>query len=70
MTNLEPTCRYGHGPLEESQNDDNLRFALRSVYKTQEASKQQSITDAPYVFTVRLYRCATCGYVELFDDER
>lgn len=67
--NITPTCRYDHGPLEESQGDPELRYAVRSVFKTHEPSGQLVIEEAPYVFTARLFRCPVCGYVELFDDE-
>lgn len=67
-TPITPECRYGHGQLTEVTGDPELRYAVRSVFKTQEGD-QKIITESPYAFTARLYRCRFCGYLELFDDE-
>lgn len=66
--NITPTCRYDHGPLAEITGEPDLRYAVRSVFKTREGD-QPVITESPYAFTARLYRCSVCGYLELFDDE-
>ena len=66
--NIIPTCRYDHGPLAEITGEPELRYAIRSVFRTREGD-QSVIAEAPYVFTLRLYRCPRCGYLELFDDE-
>lgn len=71
-----PTCRYGHGNLEHvDKNDVDHRWGLMglSMIGVQPAtdSEPRLIITKPSdrVFTVQLYRCPECGYLEAFDDE-
>lgn len=66
---ITPACRYGHGPLRPAHGGQERRYVLRSVFKSKNAEGDDEITETPYVFTLHLFRCDTCGYLEMFDDE-
>lgn len=67
---FKPNCRYGHGDLMRTvfrSNDDSMRSLFLPTAK-------QLMEGAPLMadgsgFTVALYRCPKCGYLEIFDDE-
>lgn len=67
--NVQPTCRYGHGPLMRPDSEDDTRWVFGVTKKTEDADGKKALTELPYAFTVLLYRCPICGYIELFDDE-
>jgi len=71
-----PTCRYGHGELVHvDKHDENHRWgfmglSLINMQAGMEAGQPLRITKpSERVFTVQLYRCSECGYLEAFDDE-
>ena len=66
---ISPTCRYGHGLLRAVHGNHERRYVLRSVTKSENAEGENEIAETPYVFTLHLFRCDTCGYLEMFDDE-
>lgn len=66
--NITPMCRYGHGPLEEQTQDDEVRWSLPSITQSVSDTGQVAVGAGPFAYSVRMYRCATCGYLELFDD--
>jgi hypothetical protein len=64
---VEPTCKYGHGSMTEHKPPDNADgYYLGSFLRVMpESSEGYVIT--PTIFTFSLYRCSTCGYLEMFD---
>ncbi len=74
---IAPTCKYGHGPLARViDSPGNHRFALMGVTlpKPPEGFIQFSEASTPAqpsgrVYSIAVFRCTTCGYLELFDDE-
>lgn len=68
---VTPTCRYGHGPLLPHSPDapaDGYHLSSHRLFKDLLGTTVGSMKTAP-TFTVKLFRCATCGYLEMFDDE-
>lgn len=72
---ITPECRYGHGQLEEMERiPAHHAWGYMGVFLTETAAGHPqgnpAITTSVSggVFTVRLYRCSTCGYIEAFDD--
>jgi hypothetical protein len=66
---MMPTCRYGHGPLVDQAYEPDMAWSLNSVKKKTHDDGQYTIENGPFAFVFRLFRCPTCGYLELFDDE-
>lgn len=78
---VTPTCRYGHGELVHlTQPDDgmgtNHSWGLVGVlmhhFRARASSVGEpltSISQSGNVYTMKTFRCSTCGYMELFDDE-
>lgn len=61
---IVPNCRYGHGDLEHVEGDWGLQgYHLIRPKPTVIVNTGPSET----AFTVMVYRCPTCGYVELKD---
>lgn len=65
------TCRYGHGHLE-------LLFGSWALSGLKPRNPIDSLVNRPEgrtrgldgrVFALRVWRCAECGYVELFDED-
>ena len=54
LNTVTPECRYGHGRLVQAED---RRWSL------------VSIENQPLAFTVKVFVCHTCGYMELFDDD-
>ena len=70
-----PTCRYGHGDLEViPRAPENHYWGLMGAHHLplrvgMSVNKPLSATEASgRIYTVAIYRCSTCGYMELFDD--
>lgn len=64
---VEPTCRYNHGKLvlEDSPSDPSTSgWGLRSF-----AFFDLPPDENDSVWTVKVYKCPVCGYVELFDKD-
>lgn len=76
---VEPTCKYGHGPLEPQEAEGPTTWvipaidleSLRNVYSSESADVLAALKQPmfPGVFSFLIYRCKTCGYVEFFDFE-
>lgn len=77
-----PACRYGHGALEEmflpgleAEPEVKGAFALvglerpAPVLLVEGEAQRLPYEGSDYAFVVRVFRCAACGYVELFDAE-
>lgn len=72
--NFQPTCRYGHGDLEQeklgpSQFWGVMGALVREIPPKTLLGQTTETVSSGALYTVNLYRCRVCGYVELFDDE-
>lgn len=61
------TCRYGHGPLGEEPN--NWALTGMNVFGDSAPPPGQSNVINGQAYILRLFRCKTCGYCELIDQE-
>ena len=65
-----PTCKYGHGELKKEDGLWGLggfdRYQL-SVNSTVDTPINEVIRNER-AFTLCVYRCSKCGYLEFFDD--
>lgn len=69
QTKVTPNCRYGHGDLVrlKLRNEDGLpRGTIISTYLELENMGTAMMDGKGYSIT--LFRCPTCGYLEIFDD--
>ncbi|WP_261524070.1 hypothetical protein [Burkholderia multivorans] len=71
-----PTCRYGHGDLIEVDRIQKNHYwgfigaEITSVGQpTDNGEKVNVVNMSDHVFTMKLYRCPVCGYLEAFDYE-
>jgi len=67
---VTPTCRYGHGELTKNPDSWSLggiEVLARSTGGDAE-NPISAVAQNGRVFTLNFYRCAVCGYIELFDD--
>lgn len=70
QSNLDRTCRYGHGALESFAS----WFALTGVNAPSSRGRpanalQQMASPTGSLLALRVWRCPTCGYVELQDKD-
>lgn len=67
---VTPTCRYGHGDLKRNERVWSLPGIDLVKMASDEDAKQPvySVTQNGHGFSVCIYRCFVCGYIELFDD--
>jgi len=73
---VTPVCRYDHGPLARLvDHPPDHRFALMGItLPTTEGFAQVAEQVLPAkpsgrIYSLTVFRCMTCGYLELFDDE-
>lgn len=76
---VTPECRYGHGPLQniqpEAPTPGHHFWGLQGVTLTPFRAGSPAATPlltsetTSRIYSVMIFRCPTCGYVELFDDE-
>ncbi|SAJ91427.1 hypothetical protein UA11_04699 [Burkholderia multivorans] len=80
---VTPTCRYGHGELLQVTQPDSPDGAKHSwglvgvllhhfragASRVGEPLTATMISESGSVYTMKMFRCPTCGYMELFDDE-
>ncbi|QNB08372.1 hypothetical protein G5S34_17515 [Herbaspirillum frisingense] len=70
---FQPLCRYGHGALIKDQLGPSQFWGLMGAIvretppKTLLGQTTETVSSG-VLFTVNLYRCKVCGYIELFDD--
>jgi hypothetical protein len=67
---VTPMCRYGHGPLGRIRllnHEEHPRGMVLPTY-LEIPGMGPALMDGNG-FSVTLFRCSTCGYLELFDDE-
>ncbi len=71
--NFTPTCRYGHGNLEAQTGVEGYTWVIPAIdmelFMDGDSWAQGWQAALPGVYTIRLFRCPTCGYVEMFDAE-
>ena len=59
---VTPECKYGHGPIEpQNANSDSGYWSLHSAGLNGALGRR--------IFIVKVFKCKTCGYIELFDPE-
>lgn len=66
---VTPNCRYGHGDLERlklKNEEGQSRGTIISTYLEIENMGSAMMDGRGY--SVSVFRCQTCGYIELFDD--
>ena len=65
------TCRYGHGNLQMVDGWFSLTGAKAGAALPGKVLPQEALFNAdPWrIFALRVWRCDTCGYVELADEE-
>jgi hypothetical protein len=65
-----PTCRYGHGALGRIRLENHEGIPRTMVIPTflDALGMGPAFLDGKG-YTVTVYRCSTCGYLEFFDDE-
>jgi hypothetical protein len=67
---LSPACRYGHGDLDRvalKNGEDEPRGMFLPTFRDIVGVGPALVDGSGY--TIAAFRCATCGYIELFDDE-
>lgn len=68
MLKVKPNCRYGHGDLEKHISTvGGVGYLLPGFRVTSSQSNDIALLGNAG-FSVTLYECKTCGYIELFDD--
>jgi hypothetical protein len=72
---VTPTCKYGHGNLERIKTGPTSFWGLvgaaqrpARVDEMRAGDPLASLQASGAVYTVIVYRCLHCGYMELFDD--
>lgn len=66
---LERTCRYGHGAMELQEGAFGLSGVTPLGSGLAGTPDQRIRRPDGSVFTVVVWRCATCGYIELIDED-
>jgi hypothetical protein len=73
---VKPTCRYEHGLLLHVPTADDAAWGLVGVQVQRATAGMmragdplQAVFPNDRIFTVRVFRCATCGYIEMFDED-
>lgn len=76
---VTPTCKYGHGHLtaeivQPATEKTRVSWGLLGAVESW-ADDDPGRTGPPqvsysgHIFTLKLFRCPVCGYLELFDYE-
>lgn len=72
-TSITPNCRYGHGDLGEVQaGTASARWAIQEHQVSKvggDAESTKLLTPGMSLFSLRIFKCPVCGYLEFFDDE-
>ena len=68
---INPICRYGHGELSVQPGKWALTGIEFETFDTSSTVNEPLSTIAlnGNAFTLSIYRCPTCGYLEFFDDD-
>lgn len=64
---VEPMCKYGHGALRLA--DAPSRNVQTSWALVEYRIGDGSASETGACWTVKLYLCQTCGYIEFFDGD-
>src|SRR5260364_130240 len=73
--NVTPTCRYGHGDLSKVERTPESHFwgligantrHFRTGTPVGQPLSQTELSGR--IYTLQLFRCSICGYLEFFDD--
>ena len=64
---VQPVCRYDHGMLVKQDASYMMRKA--ASYHLEKPGKEKRWVGAASMFRVTLWRCTTCGYLEMFDPD-
>lgn len=64
VVRVQPECRYGHGELTR-ENDVWAMPCFRLMPPPRNPDEAPEARE--FAYTVRLWRCHTCGYIEVFD---
>ncbi|WP_186159249.1 hypothetical protein [Burkholderia gladioli] len=77
---VEPTCKYGHGSLDPQDAFPPTTWIIPAIDMDRFDGKGESPLPPeefaklaqpafPSAFTLNIYRCKVCGYLEFFDVE-
>ena len=66
--NIQPTCKYGHGPLDlVNQGEDSPKsFGLVGIGNT----PQKHMKTTQVLLVLDVFECHECGYTELFEAQK
>ncbi|AOZ06729.1 hypothetical protein BKK80_13570 [Cupriavidus malaysiensis] len=73
---VTPTCRYEHGELQEIPREPETHYfglmgatlvPFRAGTPVGEPLSRTTVSGR--IYTVSIFRCPVCGYLEMFDDE-
>lgn len=67
---MSKSCRYGHGELIQIEGIWSLSCMEKEERENPAFPDKKSISHTPngVIYTMHVYRCPVCGYLELFDD--
>lgn len=65
----ERTCRYSHGPLQQIEGTWSLPGIEWRPHMRRDKTTGHRPTDNGTTFTVTLWRCPVCRYVEMSDED-
>jgi hypothetical protein len=60
-------CLNGHGSMREERPPGSDGYGLYSV--RHDPDERGVVTPTTIIFSVRLYVCDVCGYIEFYNDE-
>lgn len=60
-------CLNGHGPIPEERPPHSDGYGLYSM--RHDPQRLGMVTQTSILFSVRLYVCGTCGYVEMYNEK-
>jgi hypothetical protein len=77
---VTPICKYGHGALEQQTAFGSTSWVIPAIDMTGFGDEGQEVLSAEELakmsqpaftgaFTLGIYRCNVCGYLEFFDIE-
>lgn len=64
-------CKYGHGSLVEQDGTWSLPMVTKEPRDIPQEDRTVMVASmySEMVYTVKIWQCPVCGYIELFDDE-
>lgn len=67
LTTSDRTCPYGHGKLARQPGLFALTEVAPALNKLAQVATGMHVVPSGRYFTVGLFRCPTCGHIELVD---